>query len=462
MGLFSSNKIPQPPLPTLQILLTDRKVHRPDDIVTGFIALTPLLPISPHAINVSLFGQSQIWHRIDVSSSDSASDYRHWRDNAPLFEVSENVLLQTNVDDKKGKGETELLLPGQTYQFPFSFRFPSGTGNARWRQYKNAADQKFSIGPHDLPPSFLHTGKYGNGTDANYAKIEYGVRATLVCPGVGVVQGKSLVDDVVTEPLEFLPTSLEAENGPLSVLRYPRVFTLHSSTLTGQDPGQIGWRQSMRDRFSSATPALSFEVALEVSDHLASGAEFRFRASFTVLSKSENVIHIPDVTFRVLKLDLLDFTIYRAPRDTAANSNRDGAHTRSGNRYENMPPPDQPYSVAKDEREEISERKTHLNSLPESATLELQQVPAYSLLERQSIGDNKKGGGGAEHAMEQAKSCEVWFSARVPSVTPPSFRSFAITRVYKVRVKLGVEVGGKKFDMETESHVRELGSVMVS
>jgi hypothetical protein len=45
----------------------------------------------------------------------------------------------------------------------------------------------------------------------------------------------------------------------------------------------------------------------------------------------------------------------------------------------------------------------------------------------------------------------------VPSVTPPSFRSFAITRAYKVRVKLGVEVGGKKFDMEVESYVREMG-----
>jgi hypothetical protein len=76
-------------------------------------------------------------------------------------------------------------------------------------------------------------------------------------------------------------------------------------------------------------------------------------------------------------------------------------------------------------------------------------------LER-AVNKGKEGAAG----IEQAKSCEVWFSARVPGVTPPNFRSFAITRVYKVRVKLGVEVGGKKFDMEAESNVKEMGSLV--
>ena len=60
---------------------------------------------------------------------------------------------------------------------------------------------------------------------------------------------------------------------------------------------------------------------------------------------------------------------------------------------------------------------------------------------------------------EQVKStCEQWFTARIPGVTVPSFRSFAITRAYKVRVKLGVEVGGKKFEREVESAVGRMGS----
>ena len=60
---------------------------------------------------------------------------------------------------------------------------------------------------------------------------------------------------------------------------------------------------------------------------------------------------------------------------------------------------------------------------------------------------------------EKVKStCEQWFTARIPGVTVPSFRSFAITRAYKVRVKLGVEVGGKKFEREAESAVGRMGS----
>jgi hypothetical protein len=451
MGLFSSSKIPQPPLPNLEIILDSDQTYRPDDIVKGHIALTPLLPISPHALNVALFGQSLIWHRVDVSSSDSASNYYHWRDNAPFFEVAEDV-LHADHDVKREKGPLDLL-PGQTYQFRFEFRLPRGTANSRHGQYKNDADAKFNIGPHDLPPTFLHTDRNGKGTDANYAKIEYGVRATLVCPGVSVVQGKNLADFTITEPIDFLPTCIPSPPGPLSVLRTPKTFVLQSSSLTGQDPSQIGFRQSIRDRFSSSTPSLSFEAAVEMPDHLTSGKKFRFRASFNVLSKSENVIHIPPITFRVLKLDLLDFTIYRAPRDGDADNGRDGAHR--SNRYVSVPPPDQLYAVAKNEREEIEERKTHLNSLPDSARLELMPVPAYTVLER-PVSREKGGAAG----MEQAKNCEAWFSARVPGVTPPNFRSFAITRVYKVRVKLGVEVGGKKFNMEAESNVREMGSLV--
>ena len=91
---------------------------------------------------------------------------------------------------------------------------------------------KFNIGPHDLPPTFLHTGNYNGGNDTNYAKVEYGVRATLLCPGVGIMQGKNLTDLTVTAPLEFLPECIAPPPGPLSMLRYPKSFTLQSSTLT--------------------------------------------------------------------------------------------------------------------------------------------------------------------------------------------------------------------------------------
>ncbi|KAF2851852.1 hypothetical protein T440DRAFT_354796, partial [Plenodomus tracheiphilus IPT5] len=75
-------------------------------------------------------------------------------------------------------------------------------------------------------------------------------------------------------------------------------------------------------------------------------------------------------------------------------------------------------------------RKTHLNALPESVTVELEEVPGYEDADR----------------MEQAQNCEAWFTARVPGNTTPSFKSFAISRRYGVKVKVGVGLGGKGFE----------------
>ncbi|KAH7385961.1 hypothetical protein BKA66DRAFT_461235 [Pyrenochaeta sp. MPI-SDFR-AT-0127] len=443
MGFFkSSPKIPQPPLPNLAIHLygpTD-KVFKPDDIVTGHIALTPIVSITPQVIEVSLFGQSMIWYRVGHKNQKSnTTSYSHYRDNAPLFEVAENVLPNHSSEGKL----LNTFDPGQTYTFAFGFRFPAGTGNSRFGQYKQDVDERWVVTPHDLPPTFLHTGKMGDGTDADYAKVEYGVRAKLICPGVGVVVGDQLADLTATIPVLFQPLNPNIEqtmSGPLSVIRHPKKFVFQSSILTGQPASQIGFRQSMRDRFSSSTPKLDFEAAVEMPDLLTSGTEFRFRASFKVLTKSHDVTHIPGLTFRVLKLDLLDFTFYRAPRDNEASSRRDGTHWK--NKHVNMPSSDKMFEHPGQQHEDYTERKTHLNSIPDFATLELEEVPSYE--------DEKQ--------MEQAKSCEVWFTSRVPGFTPPSFKSFAIARVYRVKVKLGVEVGGKQFVLEAESHVRHMGS----
>jgi hypothetical protein len=105
-----------------------------------------------------------------------------------------------------------------------------------------------------------------------------------------------------------------------------------------------------------------------------------------------------------------------------------------------MPSPDAPYSGR--QRDDFTERKTHLNSLPEATTLDLVEVPS---------GEDKK-------QMNQADSCEAWFTARVPGFTAPSFKSFAITRAYRVKVKLGIEIAGKKFEHEAEGEVHDLCS----
>lgn len=437
MGLFSSSKIPKPALPKISIRLStpSEKVFKPDDVVSGYVAFAPTVPIVPHAIEVSLFGQSLVWLRTGANAGKgSTTDYHHWRDNAPLFEVTTNVLPA--FDSK-----APTLQPGEKYTYPFQFQFPAGTGNSRFGQYNKDEDMRWTVGPHLLPPSFLHTGTHGTnmGEDADFAKIEYGIRARLICPGIGIARGQNLHDLVVTAPVLFVPLDPkpDASEGPLSVLRDSKTFKVQSSALTGQATSSIGFRQSMRDRFSSSTPKLEFEVAVEIPDLITSGSEFHFRVSFNVLSISDNVAYIPHIRFAILKLELQDLTAVRAQRDHEAALTRDGHHRN--NRYENMPSPDAPGS--KHEHIESIKRKTLLNSLPESATLELEEIP-----------------GGEKKAMEQASSCEAWFSARVPGFMPPSFKSFAINRNYRVKVKLGVEVGGKKFEHKVRSEIRNMRS----
>ena len=431
MGLFSSSKLPQPPLPNIAIHLysPSEKLFRPDEDVAGHISFTPVAPIAPRALEVSLFGQSLVWHRTSHSTSNgtsSSTDYHHWRDNAPLFEVATNVLPPFET-------HAPTLDVGETYTFPFSIRFPAGTSNNRSGQYKEDDDTIWTVEPHDLPPSFLDTSKHGTADAPDYAKIEYGVRARLMCPGIGVVQGKNIRDLVVTAPVLFVPLPpVPSYSGemPVGLPKQMQAFTVQTSALAGQSVNSIGFRQSLRDRFSSSTPKLEFRTIVEIPEVLTTGMEFRFRAAFSVVSKSDNVSHIPAIHFTILNLKLKDITSVRAPRDFEANTMMSGTHRK--NKYENMPLPDAPFSGQ--EHKDVCKQEVHLNSLPGSATLELEEV---------SSGDKK--------AMEQASSCEVWFTARVPSFTPPSFRSFAISRNYQVKVTLGVEVGGKKFEQKVKS-----------
>ncbi|OAL48898.1 hypothetical protein IQ07DRAFT_512657, partial [Pyrenochaeta sp. DS3sAY3a] len=174
MGFFSSSKISQKPLPDFAIHLyfpTD-KVFQPDDVVSGHITVTPVESITPQAIEVSLFGRSLIWHRTSHRNQNETTDYHHWRDNAPLFEVTQNVL--PGAITAGNSTELSILESGTTYTFPFQFRFPKGTGNSRVGQYEKNTDERWTIEPHNLPPTFLHTYRNGKGTEPDYAKIEYG------------------------------------------------------------------------------------------------------------------------------------------------------------------------------------------------------------------------------------------------------------------------------------------------
>ncbi|KAF2451823.1 hypothetical protein P171DRAFT_12430 [Karstenula rhodostoma CBS 690.94] len=422
MGLFSSNKKPLPALPILALHLTNSqdKVFKPNDTIQGHVTLSTPTPILPQAIEVSLWGHSSVWLRTS-SGTGNDTTYRHYRDNVPLFDVIFNLFTQP-----------QQLQPGQSYSFPFQFRVPEGTSSHRIGGYKDDMDARWTVQPHHLPPTFA----WGSRPDwPDNASVSYGVTARLICPGIGV--GKHHQEPLsATSPILFQPLNPNL-NAPYSVIRHPKPFTLASSSLAGRDPSSIGFRQKLADKFSSETPKLDFELGVELPDLLTSGSEFKFRSTFNVLSKAQNVVQIPAITFKVLKLDLLDFTFVRAAHDRAAN------HLMQGHHFDRTPldAPTGPYSGW--EHTIYREKKTALNSLPELQVVQLEEV---------LLPGEKKG-------TEQANSAEVWFSARVPGFTPPSFQCFAISRVYRIKAKIGVQIGEKKFEHEVESHVGSLGSV---
>jgi hypothetical protein len=110
----STSKIPQPPLPFIYVRLSTPPdtVFRPYSVITGEITLTPIVAIAPHAIEVSLFGQALTWYRVWFGDSHGNRLYKHWRDNAPLFEATSNLLPTCDSGQ-------QTLEAGHTYTYPF-------------------------------------------------------------------------------------------------------------------------------------------------------------------------------------------------------------------------------------------------------------------------------------------------------------------------------------------------------
>jgi hypothetical protein len=450
MGLFSKTPKPPPqPLPNIELHLSSHQdqVFKPNDTVSGHVAITTPIPVNPQALEISFWGLSKTWIRTESKSgtNNSTTNYTHYRDNAPLFTLTQDAFIPP-PDQKR----ITQLVPGQEYIFPFQFLVPEGTANNRAviGRYKDDADSRWTVLPHNLPPTFF----FGSNPEyPDQASVDYGVTTKLICPGLVIPPKQSFFSGIwakeeedrlsCTAPVLFQPLNPYANlPGPKSVLKYPKEFTLQSSSLTGAEPSSIGFRKKMHDRFSSGTPKLDFEIAIEVPDILVSGTEFKFRASFTALNKSDKVTIIPPVQFNIKEIGLLDFTFFRASHDWNATNTMSGVPYSSGKDY-TPNPGDKHYRWGYDI---YREKSVSLNAIPESHTIELAEVPVVGEKDRKEVKQEERG--------------EIWFAARVPGFTPPSFTSFAITRAYRVKVKLGIVIGEKSFKHEVESHVRYLGS----
>lgn len=404
-------------LASLQIHLdhSPNHVYRPNYIVTGYIALIPPL----HRMDmpklgtpsIALWGKSSTWLCRNVSDGDNSSEYINYMDSAELMNVSLNL----------GHGAQPTRV-GQEYRWLFSFYFPEGTGNNRTGCYKHSDDERWTTLPHPLPPSF----SFGNNRHIisglpKYADISYGLAASMSLP-TDFLTAKATINFQPSNPdLNLLH--------PHGVLRFSAQHTLHTSLLKG-DESSLGFRKRIHDRFSSNIPELSFDLALDIPISFTAGAEFRLHALGTVTHKTADVAHIPPIRLRISKIELIDHTCIRAPVNFEPYIEGDLPGWPSNSSFHTYNPHLQPMH-ARTEETSTTEDKTPLNCVPQEHIVEL-------------------GDGG---------HCEAWFPSWIPSYMAPSFRSFAISRRYTMRIKLEAQIGGKKFELKAESWVRSLGGV---
>jgi hypothetical protein len=97
--------------------------------------------------------------------------------------------------------------------------------------------------------------------------------------------------------------------------------------------------------------------------------------------------------------------------------------------------------------------KDEKKSEKENHTSKAKEAEAGAERERHISGSGSHSGGD-----RQGESQHVSFSARIPGTTVPAFRSFAVTRAYRLRVKVVVEACGKEFEVGGESQVGGLWS----
>ena len=419
------------PKPHVQVIISgdQDKVYKPGDCISGVVQFTTPKKAMFETLEVYIRGTSKVWIRKSTSSTNSttntsSTDYYHYRDNVELFRHT--IELFSKQEQEAG-----------TYTYPFSFIITDRAEVDRTGAYDKPPDDVYIETPHLLPPSF----HFGPEDNPDQAKVTYGVSARLLYVDFHDDSHSSKKKDDGLEQIEseeaeylFQPLNPNAHIRNVPYQRRPKHFELISSVLSDIDPESIGFRQKVRDKFSKHTPILDFELGVEFPTLLKLGREFDIRVTFHVLGKKDNVVTIPPLNFIIEKLEIVDFTFFRAPRDWDASNNMSGSPMHRPRKKTKFRGDDE--SIYEEGRQKVA-----LNSLPGHHFIELPES---------MMNEEKK-------RVEQRQDCEVWFQSRVPANLESSFQSYAIARAYRVRVKLLVEFGGKKFKFDAEGPDAPLG-----
>lgn len=300
MGLHRRRPRPmQPPVPDITIVLNGRlkQVYRPGDQVKGQVLVRPVQCMKPDNILVELLGRSTVNFVTNTQHGPHI-----WVDKAPLLRVSDEVTA---------KVLSTPLEPGHTYNFPFKFRFPTTTHNNR-DSYKKPNDQRWLTEAHALPPTFWDSAwscdNRFQSNGANFARIDYGLKVTLSCPGTGVVKGKELLNVTASMPILFAASDLPTST-PAMFLRHPTGFSIRMSALS-KNTFRINRHTNIRGASSSRSTQI--ELLIEMPDVVKAGSDFKFMVSSKILHKSSHLTHMPTIEITGLNLLLRSHTLWRA------------------------------------------------------------------------------------------------------------------------------------------------------
>jgi hypothetical protein len=241
-------------------------------------------------------------------------------------------------------------------------------------------------------------------------------------------------------PILFSPRQPQIlDAGLMIVSKEIKVIEFRSSSLLAHT---LDTKERLQARLPWHRPTVHFKVTMETPTIVKAGSDFLFKISATVGGRSPSVVRIPAIQVTILKLLIRDTTHARAPYDKYVHQAtlHLGYQTYQMQRRPRKPAvPDRPYSGA--EYQHRAKHKTHLVAIPNTAVI----TPNS---------DTSDDG----TSLVQTSQNEAWFKVNIPETLPASFKSFAITRYYSVKTKLGIEIAGKKFKWRLKTPLGELDS----
>lgn len=166
---------------------------------------------------------------------------------------------------------------------------------------------------------------------------------------------------------------------------------------------------------------------------LESGSMFRLRIALS-FSPGISVAHkISPITSTIVAFGVLRFTFVCATFDIQVTKSYYGNHRHDKGNSISIP---ETHCSGSKHRKFLVD-KTALKMVPLSVTLELLEV-------LHGVDRNNK---------IPVNSCKAWFTAKVPGTTIESFKSFAISRACKMRIRLTIKIWRKTFEQHMASDI---------